>query len=201
VVRAYGPLLVVAVVLLGLLGGCGYLVDRQLRKPSAYEGDLGSGAVFSKVCGRWGRKSFPQAAALSAKGPHPVEVFLTSKGQNSYHPAYLRTNGNPLPAAWRERDERKIQLIACASQSGTGEQVRSCHFDEQSPREVPMYAAEYEVKVYEARTAKLVGSGTIRAGRDTGCPSLHVYREDDTPKLYSTPTFEQYRETIGSHVG
>ncbi|MGW5360708.1 hypothetical protein [Actinopolymorpha pittospori] len=106
----------------------------------------------------------------------------------------MRTIGaqQQLPPAL-ENPGSTVQLIACLERNGVGRQVETCFFD---GSKVPMYAATYDVTVYEARTGKGVGATTLVDAELPICPSMMIVEGGGKARLFTEPSARQVDKAL-----
>lgn len=132
---------VVAVVLVFGVGAVAYLLFPR----DSFEMD-----GYRTMCAS--PREFPEAAAVSASGPHPIFIDYAS-GQTVLDDV----------GAWRPTAVEEVQLIACVDEKERGPQLEHCVYEDTdssdgiTPNQViDLYEGAYEVRVYEAATGELV---------------------------------------------
>lgn len=147
---------------------------------------------------------FPDAPAYKGGGPHPTVVFDTDynvqlSGKWSTVPEiYDARNG--FSGAWTSANPGEIQAVACVDLGGEPEAaVKECPYNDRSrpgPTNLPMYRGEFAVRLYEARTGRLIHEAHI-SGEIVKCPKMVPV---GATHIYSTPSPQQYMEAIGRFV-
>lgn len=82
----------------------------------------------------------------------------------------------------------------------TGPRIGECEF---ASRTLPMHQGIYTVTLYEAKTGKKVAKERLTGPADFGpdrCPAMHVWREDEDPKVHSAPEASEYQRALGRYV-
>ncbi|WP_157576357.1 hypothetical protein [Mycobacterium sp. GA-2829] len=132
---------------------------------------------FETVCERG---SIANAAAY--RKPYTFVTFSES-GTGMWHEMSLMKldqNASPVPTS--------VNLVAClAVKPGSEVRSGSCEFRSNGRDvEVDRYAVEYELRVHEARSGRLVTSlGTVK-GPATSCPVVEYFGSGDR-KIYGDP--------------
>lgn len=185
--RVRGGVLVLVLV----AGALGYAMWSQ-SKPSPMAG-LPDESTVADACAE--RGYFPAAAAYDGPAPHPVEVAIKKKegvDPDAYsHLTVVTVGPQQLPPAL-ENPSESVQLIACLERSDVGRQVETCYFDN---TKVPMYAATYDVRVYEARTGEDVGATTLVDAELAICPST-VLLKSGNARLFTEPSARQIDKAL-----
>ena len=114
------------------------------------------------------------AAPRSAAGPRKTIVINISSDGRHYEWA---ANDD----TWRPSSLEATQLVACFTTDKR--LINSCSYDtSKGPVSVPIYQYVITGKVYEARTAKLLGEKTFTGSQpDTECASSIQFRESSGP--------------------
>jgi hypothetical protein len=185
--RVRGTVLVLAL----LAGAVGYALWSQ-SKPMAMAG-LPDESAVADACAKHGY--FQAAAAYDGPGPHPVKIAITKKNgvdPDAYtHLTVVTIGPQQLPPALENPGE-SVQLIACLERSGLGRQVETCYFN---ASKLPMYAATYDVTVYEARTGADVGATTLVDAELAVCPSM-VLSKGGNARLFTEPSARQIDKVL-----
>lgn len=153
------------------------------------------------ACGGYQRKYYPAVDAYEGPAPHPIRVFVESDSQTgsaSYDPALLLG----MPSHWNgDEDLTKVQLVACVKIEDQGPRIGECEFTD---RTIPMYQGRYSATLYEVKTGKKVFEVDDLPGRanfdKSMCPAAHVWRENENPRVLSTPDPADYLRLFGSYV-
>lgn len=97
-------------------------------------------------------RGFPEAAPLSASGPHPVYIDYANR----------QTTLDDL-GPWRPVHTAEVQLIACVDEQGRGSHVERCVFQDTDSSDgiapnqtIDLYEGHYETTIYEAGSGELV---------------------------------------------
>ncbi|WP_410641560.1 hypothetical protein [Amycolatopsis sp. lyj-346] len=138
-----------------------------------------------------GGHSFGRTAAYEGPAPHPAVVFTTN-GFDSYR---------PVP----DTDAATVQLVGCAVLIGQGKAIDSCDYEGGYHRET--YQGRYLVEVYEAQTARHVGSfrldGKGPEQASAACsPSILVPESGSiqSDRSYTEPDDDSYRAHLAPFV-
>lgn len=193
-----GDVLVLLVVL-AVIGGIGFGVWKVFiaePAPKQHTETVDSPGDLVDGCGR-ARHFFAGNRPYTGKGPHPIAVFEIRDGETRFHQPVFTEKG--VPAHWWPRQAGQVRLIACADQSGTGNTIKTCHFDN-PVMDVPMRRADYKVRVFEASTGREVGDVEIKNGERATCPFIEFYREGDDPEVYTSLSLAQYRDALAQFV-
>ncbi|NBH03492.1 hypothetical protein [Amycolatopsis sp. SID8362] len=100
-------------------------------------------AQLARIC--QGGSAFGRAASYEGAAPHPAVVF-TSDGDYGYE---------PMP----DSSADTVQLVGCSALIGEGQPMNNCDYEGGYHRET--YQGRYQVEVYEAQTARHVGTFRI----------------------------------------
>lgn len=125
------------------------------------------------------------APPYAGPAPHPVEVVNVNGVSEMNEPS--RT----LPDGW-EQTESQTQLVVCEYLVATGAVVDSCEY--LGNKFVPLVAATWTYRVFEARTSRQVGEFTLN-GTDT-CPANIEYLEGGYPS--NTPRFVRDEDLVNA---
>lgn len=134
----------------------------------------------------------PAADAYAGPAPHPVAVFDTDFG------AIWNTPLQP-PEWMNQSDPLRYQLVVClgTSQDG-GELIRACEFA--GVKRLPLFRGRYVAEVYEAKTAKLLGTEVIIGDAYHGCPILVRFAPNERQWLLSNPDLTEWQRVLGKYV-
>ncbi|MFE6922912.1 hypothetical protein ACFVAV_17930 [Nocardia sp. NPDC057663] len=137
---------------------------------------------------------YPAADAFVGPAPHPVAVFDSDNG-----PIW----NTPLqPPEWmNQSDPLRYQLIVClgVSQDG-GELIRACEFTGIEPIRLPLFRGRYAARIYETRTAELLGTEQILGQPDRGCPTVVRFAPNERQWLFSNPDLIELQRVLGKYV-
>ncbi|HET6703961.1 hypothetical protein [Amycolatopsis sp.] len=146
-------------------------------------------AQLARMCE--GGRSFGRTAAYEGAAPHPAVVFTTA-GFGGYEPV-------------SDDEVATVQLVGCAVLIGEGPAIKSCDYEGGYHRET--YQGRYLVEVYEAQTARHVGSFRIDGpGPDqleAKCaPSILVPESGDvqSDRAHTDPDEGTYRTHLAPFV-
>jgi hypothetical protein len=158
-----------------VLGGlAAFVLYRGASKQAAREqGYEDRKAVMEAVFPACEGKAVTGAAARSDAGPRPTVVINISSDGRHYEWAANDT--------WRPSSLETAQLVACFT---TDKQlINSCSYDtSKGPVSVPIYQYVITGKVYEAKTAKLLGEKTFTGSRPSEeCAASITFREGSGP--------------------
>lgn len=142
------------------------------------------------------------AAPYAASGPSPIHLA----GELSEF-----TPAGPA-AVWHPVDARSVQLVACVSEVGLGELVRTCQFPpapgQPVGRTLNLFAMAYRLSVYEARTGNRLAAIDLTgerfavdpAGTDTDvCRAATGAPEDGLPgRRHSRLSQQQVQRALAS---
>lgn len=121
-------------------------------------------AEYGAVC--QGEGGTTVAAPYAASGPSPIHLA----GELSEF-----TPAGPA-AVWRPVDARSVQLVACVSEVGLGELVRTCQFPpapgQPVGRTLNLFAMAYRLSVYEARTGNRLAAIDLTGERFAVDPAV-----------------------------
>ncbi|WP_043651271.1 hypothetical protein [Nocardia thailandica] len=187
-----GARIAVAVVSVAGLVGAGYSAYWMFLVPKASDAELTSASALEKVC-HTPRKYFPDAAAFTGAGPHPIAIFLANESDGLDHDSLDYS----APAAWNPKDPRTVQLVACFDDVDSGPFLADCTFTSGS---LPQYQGRYRGTVYEAHTGKEVGSVAVSGKNSSDCP-FSALTKGDNPRLHTEPDLAEYQRALGTYVG
>ncbi|BCJ46212.1 hypothetical protein GCM10010168_51610 [Actinoplanes ianthinogenes] len=131
---------------------------------------------------------FPAAPKRSGKAPHPV-VLLTKDGPTSVrfkNPVYYFDDEGTSDAAertWAADDPKNVQMVACLDRVSTGAKIRNCKYDDPKPDTAFLYHANWQLRVYEVATHRLLLDRKL-TGNETKCPFSVLVGDDK--KIYAT---------------
>ncbi len=186
----FGCLVVLAVVLLALAAGVWFVID-SLHSPRRTV--AASISDYSDLCAS---RPIPGAAEYRPGfGSHPIAVF--GNAQDDVSTGGIHVLFSRASEAFNPTDPSSVQLVACTERTDEGEQVTTCPYREGS---AAMYRATVEITVYEARTRTQVGEPITLEGQSQRCPFLVSYRESSKPRVYTTPTEQQYIDALTPYV-
>ncbi|MFE6922838.1 hypothetical protein ACFVAV_17525 [Nocardia sp. NPDC057663] len=135
---------------------------------------------------------YPAADAYAGPAPHPVAVF-----DNEYGAIW----NTPLqPPEWmNQSDPLRYQLVVClgTSQDG-GELIQACEFV--GDKRLPLFRGRYVAKVYEAKSAKLLGTEVILGDAYRGCPIVVRFAPNERQWLFSNPDLIELQRVLGKYV-
>ncbi|GAB09057.1 hypothetical protein GOARA_027_00200 [Gordonia araii NBRC 100433] len=154
--------------------------------------DLDNSYDLARVCDK---TYFPQSAAYTGAGPHPIMVF-TRSGTTSG----LKQVDTPYdsPPEWRFQDEKQYQLVACLDDVSSGDKVGECEFDKGT---VPVYQGKYKGRVIEPRTGKKVADVEVDGNRTKDCPTITmVYGDAKDSRIHTQPDFADLKRVLGTYV-
>jgi len=159
-----------------VLGGlAAFVLYRGASKQAAMEqGYEDRKAVMEAVFPACSGKAVAAAAARSTAGPRKTVVI--NIGSDGRHYEWAANDDKWLPSS-----VEAVQLVACFT---TDKQlISSCGYDTaKGPVSVPIYQYVITGKVYEAKTAKLLGEKTFTGSKpDTTCAESIQFREGSGP--------------------
>lgn len=155
--------------------------------------------------------AYTSASANSGPPPHPVEVIASFNDPQGNMRDLGGLKSSTGPPQWDLLSGNQVQLVACARRSTTGAAVASCPYtqagagDLAKPTVYTMYAADYDITIYELRTHGQVAQLTLRGDDDT-CPLSQVTiirgkGSDQANTLYSQLSATQLRAKLAPYLG
>lgn len=155
--------------------------------------------------------AYTGATANGGPGPHPVEVIASGNDPQGNLQDLGGLKSSVGPAQWELLSGDQVQLVACARRGTTGAAVASCPYthagagDLAEPTVYTMYAADYDITIYELRTHRQVAQLTL-GGDDNTCPSSRVTivrgnGSDQANTLYSQLSTTQLRAKLAPYLG
>ncbi len=139
---------------------------------------------FNEVCN--GTRVLNSASYTTGTKPHPIALFISSPvDPQSYLPYSVFFKDTQWAADSKVPD--KTQLVACFKRVATNEKLMDCKVSSGGQLfTVPLVAVTYKMTVYEAQSAKEVGSKEIKATSGV-CESVGAFTQSN-PTYYSKPT-------------
>jgi hypothetical protein len=181
------------VVLLALGVGVWFLIN-NLHSPR--RAVAASTSDYSDLCAS---RPIPGAAEYRPGfGPHPIVVFRNNTDDQVITGGIQASFLVSAPGeVFNPTDPSSVQLVACTQRTDAGGQVTTCSYNQGS---APMYRATVEITVYEARTGTQVGEPITLEGQSQECPFSVSYRKSSEPRVYTTPTEQQYINALTPYV-
>lgn len=149
-------------------------------------------AELARMCE--GGRSFGQAAAYEGSAPHPAVVFNAST-----HSGYT-----PI----QDAEAATVQLVGCAVLIGEGKWLESCDYrsvlspgSERVDYHLDKYQGRYLVDVYEAQTARHVGSFRLDGAASAECSQgALIVEEGQSDRFRTEPDDDSYRTHLAQFV-
>jgi hypothetical protein len=163
---------------------------------------------YERVCTT--QVGFGGASAYeAAPGVHPVVLFEDYRGEGFVQ------SSRSLPAGWAVQEDTdfkntsdlaKAELVACSDRVKETPTGKQCTFkgdedakgDDAKPVDLELVDATYELKVYEARTAKLLSTSTLEA-TSTECPFIATFKKGDST-FVDQPSDDDYTAALKAAV-
>ena len=154
-------------------------------------------AQFARMCE--GGRSFGQAAAYAGSAPHPAVVFNAGSPYWDYA---------PVP----DDEAAAVQLVGCAVLIGEGKALAGCDYQQgyssgstRSDYHLDIYQGRYLVDVYEAQTARHVGSFRLDGAASAECSQRTLIPgsrlgEGQSDRIRTDPDDDSYRSHLASFV-
>ncbi|MFC0105836.1 hypothetical protein [Kibdelosporangium aridum] len=149
-----------------------------------------------------------EVAPMSATGPRPTKVF-------DVYDRDSRVDGaDPNPPedgkmydvtyeleqkAWQAKNQ--VQVVVCQYRHGIGEGEGKQCTGYNNQQTIPVLAATYTYKVYEAATKTLLTTFTVPGSlEDTLCPRVITYEAGDQPHLAASPDHAELANRLRPYV-
>ncbi|MEV0358089.1 hypothetical protein AB0H71_18735 [Nocardia sp. NPDC050697] len=135
---------------------------------------------------------YPAADAYAGPAPHPVAVFAGYTAIWSFM--------DQQPEWMSQSDPLRYQLVVCLgiSQEG-GELIEECEFV--GGKRLPQFRGRYLAKIYEAKSARLLGTEEILGSASGGCPTASVrFAPGERHWLFSNPDLYELRKGLSKYV-
>ncbi|MFC8044833.1 hypothetical protein [Nocardia sp. NPDC057353] len=135
---------------------------------------------------------YPAADAYVGPAPHPVAIFNRDFG------AVWNMPVNP-PEWMNQSDPLRYQLIVCLGTSRDGgELLQGCDYT--GNKRMPLFRGRYVARVYEAKSAKLVGTEEILGSLSRECPMMVRLEPHEREWLFTTPMLTELQSALGKYV-
>lgn len=134
-------------------------------------------------------------AGTYTKGSSKVAVFYNSTDSpDNYTELY------PSKSSWDAEFPSEVGLVACMIASEGASAGKSCDYTSSGEKvSIPLYKTNYEVKIIEALTGKVVA--TEKLTTNTGeCPSYVSYDKSD-PKVFEDPADDSVEGILTPYAG
>lgn len=131
--------------------------------------------------------------------PRVIAVFEeTTKGTSEYATAdYYITD-----KSWVSENRlfNKINLVGCMTHKSESFTGKSCQVtnDMGKTAEMKLYTTEYQLKIYQAQSGKVLGGYTIKSP-DTSCPEDVYYSENDS-RVFTVPDTLKLNQSIRPYI-
>ncbi|MFI9379813.1 hypothetical protein [Kutzneria sp. NPDC052558] len=132
-----------------------------------------------------GGRAFGQSASYDSEAPHPVVAF---------------GDGTQLYSSDPRVEPASVELVACVDAIG-GQLVKRCEYQSSYTR--TLYDGQFRVRVFEARTGRLLGSLTTEGSKFNGNCAPMIWTPDDekSEDVFNYPDEEILRSRLAPFVG
>lgn len=151
---------------------------------------------FRESCN--GTRILNSTSYTEGTAPHPIALFISNPVEpNSYLPHSVFFNDTKWAADYK--DITKTKLVACFKRASENEKILDCKVTSSGQQfSVPLVAVTYKMTVYEAQTAKEVGSKDVKATSGV-CDNVSTFTRTN-PKFYAKPTDADIVASISEYV-
>lgn len=128
-------------------------------------------------------------AASFAKGTKPYKVFAFFNNSAGYSDNWTTVYLSSQQSSTANSDNvTEANVVAClAEKKGTAAKSQTCEFESGGEKvTLDYYSLKYALEFREAKTGKVLGTGSDINGPATKCPSFVSYDKND-PKVYADP--------------